>query len=518
MHYTTPLSTIHSSYGGISEAAASSAPARDLPQFSALANELEDMVWSEAIQQLPAAMHILSIDTLAATSPLYYDEDEDYELPNVYGYDSEPETDDEDAYYEHAYGEDIYVTKTDEERAAEKEKVAITKWQFGRARAKCQVESVNSEPALPLLLCQSEPMFPQDGDRLTRTIPHQTSLPPYQSLLQASALSRRETLRFFALEDKKAAKAAQESPNLRLASPWMELRSLNPNGPRLRINVEKDVVCLQVAAQLLPASVFGSRESYSIAADWPLFGASYPPFAHIQRVCFTMPGQGSDGLMLAPLASKLLLHFPSLQHLYILVDERVTLCQGARVLDLSSDMFAGPDGKSHYVEVKKGNEAAWQMGIWNRFKWWTGEGMSLSEIWETNFESLFDPNADPDSLAAEARNIIAPYRYYVTTRENMEADAAKLSPDELRKSMIPYLRLGLEQHAKRLEEGKKEPSVKLLAKVDSKVLEAEMEAIRNPPLKRKTEEEDVATVFVNLCAMGLDQDEGLERPNKRQRS
>jgi len=272
------------------------------------------------------------------------------------------------------------------------------------------------------------------------------------------------------------------------------------------INVASDLVCLQLPVQSRqpvhgqgpfanPYGFFSSTEkSWGVLKT--CFSAIYPGFMALEKLCFEIPPLWVDCVKDNPrfcslshrrtrgayrnfldtckfmeASSRMLLDFPSLKTVYFLDSEIIlksafTPSSGneSQLIDPSCEVFDGPEESSRFVEVKRGNEEAW---VHKR----CGSLVPLVEKLYSHdpfghsFPYIYD-QYQPD-LAKRPYTLAAPFPYAMTTREALFEDIKKTPTPLLKFATLDYIRFGLEQ-----QDGAEKPTIKLLAKVDTKALKA----------------------------------------------
>ena len=307
----------------------------------------------------------------------------------------------------------------------------------------------------------------------------------------------------------------------RRQSEWVDLGLGGADGQKVQINLGKDVVYIQIP--VMP-SERGHVASFAVpyrffpanGAQGGFFSAAFPQFMTAKKICFGIPtanydlensyfqldglypfyqsSQWQHGLfdfdhnldrrefvhsclhhLLLQVAQEdkcgIRNHFPSLEELFFLdtsIQPKRTDCQW---LDPSAEVFRATDGFS-YVEVKRGTELHWihkRWGTGDRLREFLDIYLYSQDPFSVTFDSLFWPSdwqTNPDFNPANSAVLQFSTEYTLTTKEAMDADARRMTPEELANHPISYIREAMER-----QEEAKPAVIKLLARVETKLVE-----------------------------------------------
>jgi len=277
---------------------------------------------------------------------------------------------------------------------------------------------------------------------------------------------------------------------------WADLGSPSEQyaGPKNLVKLDTDLVCLQLpafdvqrrdGADATPYRMFSSHHE-----DTGFFGAAYPAFMHLKKLCFEIPPLWKQAAVAAKLPfrarldylrlcyltdqdSTLLADFPSLEELYF-IDYEITLERPDR-LSPSAERFDTADSDWKLVEVQRGNEDAWERG-------WEAETRSLARgrlRMLDDHEYAFDQTMSWIYEELESEEPVGSYPvmisrhpdysvYEMTTRQDLAAHRQDAigEGDEDRVKVIDYIQFALEKDKTRAK-----PVIKLLANVEKKILD-----------------------------------------------
>ena len=478
--------------------------ASEFRKFKKLAPELQVMIWHAAAAQLSEnpSIHFISITHGPATRP---EDEESYHINARYGLKPAPghleASADGEAYWNVAIARTEYDLYNTESPEGDPENPESYLWNFYKSIGE-------------LLPGQVGGWFV--GQHLSTLDGYAINVKRYQNLRQATATSRAEFDRLLSLQ------AKQRNSGKSHHQHWVDLRAGSEPETRALIEMNNDLVCLHLPLKPdgMGSYILGPQSTpydlFTCCAvrrrrGYGAFSAAYPVFKDLKKLCFEIPtiwhdtqvrlketqlrlrgveedviqttieddstfistfmGLDKRDFVQVCMSNSdygcpaLLMHFPSLRCLYF-IDKEIYLDGGSGVLDPSSEVYASPEKGFCYVEVKRGNEQAWshnrlQGGSDALSRW--AEAFLYSQdpfmrTWTWLFDDMAGQRQDFPDISCD---VWAPTRYRATTLEALDADASKMTSEDLAKSSIPFIRFALEQDAKR----QGTPGIKLLAEV-----------------------------------------------------
>jgi len=495
-------------------------PEQSFAQFRRLPKELRSLVWEEAAEQLPPAVHFMSLKPVSE---------------NIF---QEPHL------VMSALLEEYRLNLSDDAQSTVR---VVSKYElFSRLKLREMLDTSNpyaQRAPAPNLRNRNLQYYDQNNVqyRTRETAPRgdtgkygSAALGGYKNLKSSCAESGRE-LDHFSVR------------NLAHGKGWLKIDD------RRSARMTTDVVCLQFHrpsehSHRTPYEWFSYRQATN--PEWGCFASVFPAFRHLKRLCFQIPTRADPNEFYDPhryrpryqlvrwlmstssmgSVSALRLHFPSLEQLLFLIDDAPTVTDERMLDQVDPEAELFPGASHHDFDFLSVSETElYRLGrlAWRTSTYWTQSRVRVSPFYDfsvhlglgsryhapfvDSFSSLYDdeswkfsnqqhvnihqPGFKQRSMIPRGPDgevvIAAPYPYVMTTREALENDHKDLKeqitklkdgPDnsdakpkrdivraQRKLSSVEYIRFALKIHDKMGAYWK--PEIRYLIRVDRKAWE-----------------------------------------------